>query len=57
MLWKIIKANVDGVRYNRELERHGDAIIEYAFFDKTKHLSFENTSKYTLNRMKFMLQN
>ena len=52
---EIIKANSKGASYNRKLKIQGAAIIEHAFFDPTKHFSFENTSKYTLNCMKYML--
>ena len=38
---KIIKDHVEYARYNRELKRQGDTIIDNAFFDPTKNLLFE----------------
>ena len=40
MVWKIIKDDVKGFRYNRELEIQGDVAIDHEFFDPTNDLLF-----------------
>ena len=40
--WNAIIANVEGAHYNNELRRRADTIVTQAFYDPTKHFSFED---------------